>query len=647
MEAKFKRDIVFVGHAHCGKTSLAESMLFAAGATVRKGDVQKGSTVTDFNEDEIERQNSINSGLIKLIYNKHQIQGIDTPGYSDFVGETIAALRAVDGAIVVVDGSHGVEVGTEDVWQRLEALNLPRLIFINKTDKEDAKVEETIASIKEQLSPKACVVDMNDPKFIEAVAETDDQLIEKYFEAGTLSEKEVKDALHKAVSNGIFFPIVKGSALKDEGIKELLDEIIVFLPSPLEAPATQAKISNSEEMKEIIPSEDGPLAAFVFKAIADPHIGQLSIARVISGKLKANSSFFNSNTSNKETVSTISMLQGREQVHIPEAGCGDIIAIPKLKKTHVNNTICDGKEHFIFSPIIFPEPSISSSVKPKTRVDEEKIAVSLHRLCEEDPTFQIHRDNDTNELIVAGMGDLHLKIMIDRMKSRYHVDVDLGTPRVSYRETITRKGAARHKYKKQSGGRGQYGDVGLEIEPLPHDGPDFEFVDKIFGGAIPKNFIPSVEKGVRKAFKEGILAGYPMMNVRVKVVDGSYHDVDSSDMAFQLAGAMAFRDAIKTASPVLLEPIMDVSIVIPDEFVGQVTKDVSSRRGKIMGSETRGKKQIIKAHMPLAEMFKYATDLRSATAGRGSFTMRFFHYEKAPDKVSQQVIAEKQQAKKE
>lgn len=647
MEARLKRDIALVGHAHAGKTSLAESLLFVAGVTSRKGDVNKGNSVSDFNEDEIARQISINSSLLTAYFNNHQIQIIDTPGYSDFIGETISALRAVDAAIVVVDAINGVEAGTADIWEKLSEMNMPRLIFINKTDKAEVHTAQVIASIREELSPKAHVVDFSDPSFIEAVAETDDQLIEKYLEKGSLSADEVVTALHRAVAQAQLFPILSGSALTDKGIKDLLEAVLSYLPSPIEHPALQAHIPRSEETKCVIPSEEAPLSGFVFKSMFDPHLGHLSLVRILSGTLKPNMSFLNANQGLKEVVSSITMLKGKEQIAVSQASCGDIVALPKLKNTHACDTLCEDKEPIVFDPIAFPEPSISASVKPKTRADEEKISASLHRLCEEDHTFRVHRDNDTKELIVSGVGDLHLKVILERMKNRYHVDVDLGTPKVSYREAITRTARARYRYKKQSGGRGQYGDVELELSPLPREGQEFEFVDKIFGGAIPRSYVPSVEKGVRQAFHDGILAGCPMMNVRVTVVDGSYHDVDSSDMAFQIAAAMAFKDAAKLAAPVILEPIMETNIVIPDEFVGQVTKDVSSRRGKIMGSEAKGKSQAIKALMPLTEMFKYATDLRSVTAGRGQYTMKFSHYEKASEKATAQVVLEHQNQRKE
>lgn len=647
MEAKFKRDIALLGHAHAGKTSLAESLLFFAGEISRKGDVQKGNSTSDFNEDEISRQISINTSLLTARFRDHQIQILDTPGYSDFIGETISALRAVDSAILVVDAVNGVETGTVDIWEKLEEMNMPRLIFINKADKAEADVDQVIKNLQEDLSSKARVINFADASFIEAVAETDDKLIEKYLEQGSLSADEVVCALHKAVLQGQIFPILSGSAFLDQGIKELMEAVLAYLPSPIEHPVLEAHIPHSQEIKRILPSEQAPLSGFVFKSMFDPHLGHLSLVRILSGTLKPNTAFLNANQGAKETVSSITMLKGKEQIAVSQASCGDIVALPKLKNTHACDTLCEDREPVVFDPITFPEPSISASVKPKTRADEEKISTSLHRLCEEDHTFRVHRDNDTKELIVSGVGDLHLKVILERMKSRYHVDVDLGTPKVSYREAITKTARARYRYKKQSGGRGQYGDVELELAPLPREGQEFEFVDKIFGGAIPRSYVPSVEKGVRQAFHDGILAGYPMMNVRVTVLDGSYHDVDSSDMAFQIAAAMAFKEAAKLAAAVILEPIMETSIVIPDEFVGQVTKDISSRRGKIMGSEAKGKSQTIKALMPLTEMFRYATDLRSVTAGRGHYTMKFSHYERASEKVAAQVIAERQHIRKE
>ncbi|MBN1869211.1 MAG: elongation factor G [Candidatus Omnitrophica bacterium] len=637
---KNKRTVVLVGHAHSGKTSLTESLLYVSGATSRKGDVMQGSSLSDYNDDERERQCSINASFLETTYKDHKIQFVDTPGYMDFIGETVAAIRVADAAVVVVDAFSGVEVGTEDVWQKLNDLKVPRIVFINKTDKSEANVRETIAAVQQELSKDAHEVDLKDANLIESVVETDDALLEKYLESGSLSPQEINTAFRKAVLTARIFPILTGSAATDAGVKALLDAIVDYFPSPVDHPDFQVRDAETKEPASITPSENGPFAGFVFKSIFDPHLGHLSMVRILRGTLNSNAEFYNVNNHNKERISSISVLQGREQKAVDKASCGDIIALPKLKYTHVCDSLTDMKAQILIDPINFPEPSISASIKPKTRSDEEKISNSLHHLCEEDHTFRVNRDNETNELIISGIGDLHLKVMLDRMKRRYNVDVDMGTPKVSYREAITKKASARYKYKKQSGGRGQYGDVALEVAPLPLDGELYEFVNKIFGGAIPRNFVPSIEKGVIKTINEGVLAGYHIDHVQVTVVDGSYHEVDSSDMAFQIAGSMALKEAIKQAGPVLLEPIMEVAITVPDDFIGQISGDISSRRGRILVTEAKGKKQVIKAQIPLSMMFKYATDLRSMTAGRGSYTMKMSHYEQAPAKVTEQVVQE-------
>ncbi|HPN55721.1 MAG TPA: elongation factor G [Candidatus Omnitrophota bacterium] len=641
MEAKLKRNLTLVGHAQSGKTTLAESILFFCKATTRKGDVMQGSTVSDYNEDEQDRKISINASFLKADHKGHQIQMIDTPGYMDFVGETVAALRATDAAILVVDAVNGVEVGTEDVWDRLNEMGLPRIIFINKIDKGEAKSDTVIAAIQEQLSNKAVKVDLESSDFIEAIAESDDKLLEKYLETGALSPEDIKRVLRQAVVQAKIFPIICGSALNDTGVEALLDAVVAYLPSPLERPALKAKMADSEEEKELVPEEEGTFSGFVFKSLFDPHLGQLSLMRVVSGTLLANTDYYNSNRKSKEHISTISLLQGKEQIKIPQANCGDIVALPKLKNSHVSDSLSSSNAHVVFHPITFPAPSLSASIKPKTRADEEKISTCLTRMCEEDHTLQVERDTETKEMLISGMGDLHLKIILDRMKSRYNLEVDLGTPKIRYRETITKTARYRYKYKKQSGGRGQYGDVDLEVAPLPRDGEEYEFVNKIFGGAIPKNYIPSVEKGVKQTIEEGALSKSPIINIQVSLMDGSFHAVDSSDMAFQIAGAMALKEAVKQAGPILLEPIMEVTIVIPSDFIGQISGDISSRRGRILGEEPKGKHEAIIAHIPQSEMFKYATDLRSMTGGRGTYAMTFSHYEQAPAKITDRVVEER------
>lgn len=647
MDAKNKRNFILLGHAQSGKTTLAESLLYFCKATNRKGRVEDGSTVSDYGFDEIERKNSINSSFLFCDYQNFRIQIVDAPGYADFFGEVISGLRAVDGAIIVVDAASGVQVGTERSWEALEQAGLPCMVFINKMDKESADVNKALADIKSRLSKNCVIIEsLEDPLLMEAIAESDDRLLEKYLSVLRLSIDEIKAGLAEAVHKRKLFPVVAGSAFTDKGIKDLLDDIMQYLPSPMErVPVLAADPAKPEEKKEILLSAEAPFSAFVFKNISDPYVGQLSLLRVFSGKLASNTGFYNVSKRIKERVGQIYILQGKEQRQQEEASCGDIVAIAKLKETGVADSLSSEKEQFLFEGVSFPEPAISSSVKPKSREDEERISVALHKLCAEDPTFKVTHDPQTKELIVSGLGDLHLDIMVGRMKKRFNVAVDLGTPKVSYKETISKSAKVQGKFKRQSGGRGQYGDCWITVEPLER-GKGLEFVDKIFGGSIPRNFIPSVEKGVRQAAGEGAVAGYPIEDIRVTLVDGSYHEVDSSDMAFQIAGSMALRKAVSEAGPVLLEPIMDVEVTIPEESLGGISGDINSRRGRIMGMEIKDKTQVVKAQAPLSEMFKYANDLRSITAGRGSYTMHFSHYEEVPHKFAASIISQYQAAKK-
>ncbi len=648
MDTKQKRNFVLVGHAQSGKTSLSESLLFASVTTSRKGSVAEGNTQSDYSPEEIERKISISTSVLVANYQGCQIQMIDAPGYADFTGEIISSLRAVDAAIVAIDAISGIEVGTESVWQMLEDLALPRLIFINKMDKEGADFNQSLTEVREGLSKKAVAVDtLNSPQLIEAVAETDDKLLEKYLETGSLSEAEVLAALRQAVIQAKIFPVLSGSSVTNKGVKELLDAVIKYLPNPLERATLKGVNPANKEPKEIVPAQEGPFCAFVFKTISDPYVGQLTLMRIFRGKLISNTGFYNVNQSAKERIGQIYMLQGKEQRLLNEAGCGDIIALSKLKDTSTSDTLAEEKDAILLPAIVFPEPAISSSVKPKSRQDEEKISVSLAKLTSEDPTFKASRDAETKELIISGIGDLHLNVMVERLKRRFNVEVELGTPKVSYKETITKSAKVQGKYKKQSGGRGQYGDVWIEIEPMPKGTGDFEFVDKIFGGAIPRNFIPSVEKGVRQALQNGILSGCPLVGLRVILVDGSFHEVDSSDMAFQIAGRMALRKAEELAGPVILEPIMDVEVFVSEEFMGQISGDLNARRGRIMGMDSKGKLQVVKAQVPLSEMFTYASDLRSLTGGRASYAMKFSRYEQVPQKIAQGIIAKTQAQKKE
>jgi elongation factor G len=647
MDASNKRNIILLGHAQSGKTTLAENMLYFCHATTRKGKVEDGTTVSDYSFDEIERKNSINLSLLYCEYKGHRLQIVDTPGYADFFGEVISGIRAVDAAVLMVDASAGVEVGTERAWQIVEESDLPCIIFINKLDKQDTDAQNVLEDIRARLSKKAAIISsLDSAEMVESIAESDDRLLEKYLEGTKLSEEELAGGLTQAVINRKVFPVLTGSAITDKGIPEILDAVIKYLPSPVERPKVEATDPlNLEAKKEVKFSEDAPFCAFVFKNISDPYVGQLTLLRVFSGTLISNTNFYNANKKNKERIGQIYILQGKEQRPIDAASCGDIVAIAKLKETVICDSLSQDKEQFLFKPIVFPEPAISASVKPKSREDEEKISGALQKLAAEDPTFKAAHDPQTKELIISGLGDLHLDVMVGRMKKRFNVAVDLGIPKVSYKETITKDVRVQGKFKRQSGGRGQYGDVWIEVQPLERS-RGFEFVDKIFGGAIPRNFIPSAEKGVRQACSEGAVAGYPIEDIRVILYDGSYHEVDSSDMAFQIAGAMALRKAVLEAGPVLLEPIMDVEVVIPEEFLGAISGDINSRRGRIMGMDVKARSQIVKAQVPLAEMFKYANDLRSITGGRGMYSMRFSHYEEVPQRIASTVIAQYQATRK-
>jgi len=640
VKPEFKRSIVFVSHAQAGKTSLVEALLSVAGATTRKGSVLEGNTVSDYNADEIAKKHSINSSVMHVAWKNHAIQIVDTPGYADFIADMICGLRAVDGAVIVVDATSGVEVGTERAWDKLEERRIPRFIFLNKMDKENVHVEEVLKEIRERFSRGACLVSFPlSSELKETIAESDDALLEQYLEGKEISDDQYKKVLKSAVLQGKIFPVVTGSAATDAGVKELLDGIVAYLPSPLERPPLEGQDPDSGETKEVVCAQDAPLCAFVFKAISDPFVGQLTVMRLFSGRLDANTGFYNVTRGAKERVGNLMVLQGKEQRPVPSASCGDIVAVAKLRETMLGDTITDGKISVLLPPFVLPEPVFSSSIKPKSRQDEEKISEALAKLCASDPTFKINRDAQTKELVITGMGDQHIDVMVHRLKERYNVDVEIGTPKVPYKETIKKSAKAQGKHKKQSGGRGQYGDVWLELAPLER-GKEFEFVDKIVGGAIPRNFIPSVEKGIRRAMTQGVVTTFPMVDVCATVYDGSYHDVDSSDIAFQIAGVLAFRKAALEAGPILLEPIMEVEVAVPEECMGAIPADLNSRRGRVLGVEACGKSQVIKALVPLAELFRYASDLRSMTGGRGSYTMHYVGYEEVPQKIMQQIVVQ-------
>ena len=671
------RSVAVVSHSGAGKTSLIDAMLYAAGANTRLGKVNDGTSMCDYNADEIERKITINGKILHIDWQNTRIYLMDTPGYADFIGEVFAALRACDSGLVLIDAASGVEVGTERVWELLNQHNLPRAVFINKLDRENADFFSALSEVKNRLG-KACLafqfpvgkessfkesislLNQQDlgklsgedktkaeelrKELIEAVAESDDLLLEKYLEGEELAPEAIFKALRPAILSGKIVPVFCGVATKEIGVKDLLDGIGAFSSSPKDKGKIQGQHPKTKEPKEIEIGANSSFSAQVFKTILDPYVGQLTLFRVFSGSLSANSSFYNSTKKTKERIGQIYLLQGKEQKSVESASCGDIAAVAKLKDTSTSDTLCSEKDPIIFEPLVFPEPAISSSVKPKSRSDEEKISGALTKLTNEDPTFKVSRDQVTKELIISGIGDLHLDVMVHRLKKKFEVEVELGVPKVAYKETVTKNVKVQGKYKKQSGGRGQYGDVWLEIEPL-RDGGTFEFADKIFGGAVPKNYVPSVEKGVKQAMSEGALAGYPLVNMKVTIYDGSYHQVDSSDMAFQIAGAMALRKGTLAANPVLLEPIMDMEALVPEEYMGQISADLSSRRGRILGMDVRSNMQVVKAKVPLAEMFKYATDLRSMTQGRGSYSMKFSHYDQVPQKISASIIEKAKQEK--
>lgn len=670
------RSTAVVAHSGAGKTSLIDAMLYAVGANTRLGKVNDGTSMSDYNADEIERKITISSKVFHIDWDGARIYLLDTPGYADFIGEVMAALAACDSGLVLIDAVSGVELGTERVWELLNQRDLPRVIFVNKLDKENADFFATLSEIKKRLGRHCLALqfpvgsqasfkesidllgeerlnklpDADKEKarelrkeLVEAIAESDDTLLEKYLEGEQLNAQVLHQALRPAILSGKICPVFCGAATQEIGVKEVLGGIVKFLSSPNDKGNIQGEDPKSKQAKEIQLSNDGSFNAQVFKTVLDPYVGQLTLFKVFSGSLSSNTGFYNSSKGIRERIGQIYLLQGKEQRPVDSVSCGDIAAVAKLKSTATGDTLCSEKIPVVFAPLIFPEPAISSSVKPKSRKDEEKISSALSKLVNEDPTFKVSRDQVTKELIISGLGDLHLDVMVNRLRRKFEVDVELGIPKVAYKETITKTAKVQGKYKKQSGGRGQYGDVWLELAPLT-GGENFEFVNKIFGGAVPRNYIPSVEKGVRQAMSEGVLAGYPLVNMKVIIYDGSYHPVDSSDIAFQIAGAMAVRKGAQEAHPVLLEPIMEVEVLVPEEFMGQISSDLSSRRGRIMGMDVRGNMQVVKSQVPQAELFKYATDLRSMTQGRASYSMKFTHYDQVPQRISASII---EKAKKE
>jgi elongation factor G len=676
------RNIATGAHGGAGKTCLVEAMIFNMGQINRMGAVDQGSTVSDYHDDEIERQHSIGTSLLHGEWNNHKINIIDTPGYSDFFGEVVGAFHAADSVMVVVSASSGVEVGTEMIWDEANKRALPRLLVINKLDKENINFDSLVTSLQESFGHKVAlaqfpvnpgpgfdsIVDLirmrvikNSTdgsgkyteeeipanlkskadelhlKLIESVAESDDSLMEKYFDSGELSEDEFKVGLRKAILNHEVYPVFCVSATGNIGVQRLLDVLVNFLPAPHEMSPIKGEDGSTRKCEATEPA-----SALVFKTISETHVGELSFFRVYSGAVKTGDDLMNSTQNNTERIGQIFLLNGKNKTSVERLMAGDVGAVVKLKSTHTGDTLCDKSKIIKFPKIKFPEPKIRTAIVPLAKGDEEKISVGLHNLHEEDPTFISEYDAELKQTIVSGQGEQHLAIILKRLRTKYHVEVEEQEPRIPYRETIKGKSEAQGKYKKQSGGRGQYGDCHLRLEKLGR-GTGFEFVDAIVGGVIPGKFVPAVEKGVVERMGKGVLAGYPVVDVRVTCFDGSYHNVDSSEMAFKVAASMGFQKAFLEANPVLLEPIYDITIKVPEEYMGDVMGDISSRRGKIMGMDSEGRFQIIKAKVPLAELYKYSTTLRSITAGRGIHNRAFSHYDEVPAEIAQKII---EQAKK-
>jgi elongation factor G len=675
------RNVAFVGHGGVGKTSLVEAILFSAGAITRLGRVDDGTTTTDFDPDEVKRQISLNTAVAFADYKGHRLNLIDTPGYGDFASDARAGLRAAEGAVVVVDAVAGVQVQTEKNWKVASDYGLPRIVVVNRMDRERADFDRTLESLQRRLKGRltplqvpigsegsfAGVVDVvaqraylvkdgkaveapvpadlapavaaAREKLIEAVAETDDDLLAKYLEEGALGEEEMVHALKQAIGQGTLVPVLAASATRLIGVQPLMDLIVAEMPSPGDRPAAEGVNPRDKSAVTRAPDAKAPVSALVFKTISDPHVGKLSVFRVYSGTIKADTQIYNSTRETAERLGHLGWLMGKTQKPVQDLGPGEIGVVAKLKDTLTGDTLCDSGQAVLLGRIAFPEPSISFAIQPKSRGDEDKISNALQRMAEEDPTIHHHFDPETKQLLVSGMGQLHVEVLVERMKRKYNVDVLLLPPRIPYKETVKGRSEVQGKYKKQTGGRGQYGDTWLRIEPLQRGG-GFEFVDDIFGGAIPRNFIPSVEKGVRDCMKRGILAGYPVVDLKVTLYDGTYHDVDSSDMAFQIAASMGLQKGFMEAHPILLEPIMNVEVNAPSEQAGDVIGDLNGRRGRIVGMEPDGEVVNVRAQAPMAEMLTYESTLRSMTGGRGAYSMEFSHYEEVPAHLGQKVVAE-------
>src|SRR6266567_2281532 len=681
------RNVAVVGHNDTGKTSLVTQLLFNAGAITRLGRIDDGTTVTDFDQDEIDRKHSISTAVAFCEWQNTKINLIDTPGFGIFVMEARTAMRVADSAAIVVSGVTGVEVSTERVWKFAEEFELPRLIVINKMDRERASFSRTLEALQKKFGKNVVpiqlpigeekdfkgVIDLVSmkaykyasdasgkfeaadipadekdeaaewrEKLIEKVAEGDDTLMERFFEQGGLSQEELIDGLKREISHHQIFPVLLDSASHNIGGHPILDAFVALLPSPDEAKTIAGRNAKGEPIAFERRAEAFP-AALVFKTFSDPFSGRVSLFRVYSGTFKSDTSYCNTTKDHEERVGKLQLLQGKQQIPVPELKAGDIGAVAKLKDVHTGETLAAKDHPIVIEHIKYPEAAISFAIEPKARGDEDKINSALARIMEEDPSIKFGRDEQTKEFLISGQGQLHVEIVVSKLKKKYGVDVILHPPKVPYRETITKASDAHGRHKKQSGGHGQFADCKITMEPLPR-GSDFAFVDDIFGGSIPRQYIPAVEKGIQDARRRGYLAGYPVVDFRVRLLDGQYHDVDSSEMAFKIAGSLAFQAGMEQAKPTLLEPIMRVDISAPTEYVGDLMGDLNSRRGRMEGVDAEEDVQTLHARVPLAEMLTYGSTLRSITQGRGSFHMEFSHYEEVPRSLQDKIIAESKKA---
>ncbi len=677
------RNIGIMAHIDAGKTTTTERILFYAGKIHRMGEVHDGAATMDWMEQEKERGITITSAATTCLWRGHQINIIDTPGHVDFTVEVERSLRVLDGAIALFCAVGGVEPQSETVWRQADKYRVPRIAFVNKMDRVGASFYGTMEMIRDRLGAnvvptqipigegdmftglidlvrmKAVIyhednlgvtwdeieipADLQEQaneyrtKLLESVSEFDDSLLEKYLEGAEIEEAEIISAVRKATINVSITPVFLGSAFKNKGIQRLLDGVVNFLPSPLDMPEVLGHHPKTEEVLARKPSVDEPFSALAFKIMSDPYVGRLTYFRVYSGTVQAGSYTYNSSVGKRERIARLLRMSANKREEIPEVHAGDIVAAVGLKFTKTGHTLCAENKPIILESMHFPEPVIAVAIEPKTKADQDRLSDSLGKLAEEDPTFQIKVDNETGQTIIYGMGELHLEILVDRLLREFKVGANVGRPQVAYKEAITSKAQAEGKFVRQSGGRGQYGHVVIEIEP-GEPGKGLEFVNKIVGGTIPREYINPVAEGVREAMTNGVIAGYPVIDVKVTLLDGSYHEVDSSEMAFKIAGAMAFKNAARKANPVLMEPIMDLEVVVPEDYLGDVMGDLNGRRGKIKGIMPRKDAQVVSAAVPLSEMFGYATTLRSLTQGRAIFTMRFSHYEVAPQSVAEKVL---------